>query len=169
MKESEQLIGIYHTAFTVCLVLVILFAGISIFLFFSFRIKEVFNFLTGRAQKRSVQQMEEENAKTGKLRQDYYSSSTSSDLYAIKSSNILPTAYKEDADGKARTAPLEIGNSEEIYQDSESEETMLLDSDLGETTLLTSQMDQGTVEAMEPVWNFIIKKELMEIHTEEII
>lgn len=71
--QSEQIINILHIGFIICLVLTILFAALSVFFFFQFKICDVFNAITGRAQRKSVQQMEEENAKTGKLRQDYYS------------------------------------------------------------------------------------------------
>ena len=70
MQETEQLIAIYHTGFIICLCLTILFAVLSVVIFFRFKIRRVFDFLTGRAQKRTIRQMEEENAQTGKLRQD---------------------------------------------------------------------------------------------------
>ena len=78
LMQSEQIINILHIGFIICLVLTILFAALSVFFFFQFKIRDVFNAITGRAQRKSVQQMEEENAKTGKLRQDYYSTPTSS-------------------------------------------------------------------------------------------
>ena len=67
MQETEQLISLYHTAFIVFLILTIVFALISVLIFFQFRIKDVFDFKTGRGQKRTIRQMEEENAKTGKI------------------------------------------------------------------------------------------------------
>lgn len=62
--QSEQIINILHIGFIICLVLTILFAALSVFFFFQFKIRDVFNAITGRAQRKSVQQMEEENAKT---------------------------------------------------------------------------------------------------------
>ena len=60
MQETEQLISLYHTAFIVFLILTIVFALISVLIFFQFRIKDVFDFKTGRGQKRTIRQMEEE-------------------------------------------------------------------------------------------------------------
>ena len=92
MGDTEQLIGLYHTGFMICLALTILFIALSIFLFFKLKIRDVFNILTGRAQKRSIRMMEEENAKTGKLRRDYVPTNTSSDLYTTPSGGIrLPS------------------------------------------------------------------------------
>ena len=220
--QSEQIINILHIGFIICLVLTILFAALSVFFFFQFKIRDVFNAITGRAQRKSVQQMEEENAKTGKLRQDYYSTPTSSDLYTTPSGRIPPVmsaqqaaggqadgaAYTEqvyhsadpegrehtmqlhtaqqaasDNGGSEATTLLNSGSEETTLLNSGSEETTLLNSrnggttaqrnaGFGETTLLTPEMEASFVQAKtneKPEWNFVIKKEIMEIHTNEII
>lgn len=230
--QSEQIINILHIGFIICLVLTILFAALSVFFFFQFKIRDVFNAITGRAQRKSVQQMEEENAKTGKLRQDYYSAPTSSDLYTTPSGRIPPVmsaqqaaggqadgaAYTEqvyhsaDPEGREHTMQLHTaqqaasdnggseattllngGSEETTLLNSGSEETTLLNSGseettllnsrnggttaqrnagFGETTLLTPEMKASFVQAKtneKPEWNFVIKKEIMEIHTNEII
>lgn len=230
--QSEQIINILHIGFIICLVLTILFAALSVFFFFQFKIRDVFNAITGRAQRKSVQQMEEENAKTGKLRQDYYSTPTSSDLYTTPSGRIPPVmsaqqaaggqadgaAYTEqvyhsadpegrehtmqlhtaqqaasDNGGSEATTLLNSGSEETTLLNSGSEETTLLNSGseettllngrnggtaaqrnagFGETTLLTPEMETSFVQAKtneKPEWNFVIKKEIMEIHTNEII
>lgn len=220
--QSEQIINILHIGFIICLVLTILFAALSVFFFFQFKIRDVFNAITGRAQRKSVQQMEEENAKTGKLRQDYYSAPTSSDLYTTPSGRIPPVmsaqqaaggqadgaAYTEqvyhsadpegrehtmqlhtaqqaasDNGGSEETTLLNSGSEETTLLNSGSEETTLLNSrnggttaqrnaGFGETTLLTPEMEASFVQAKtneKPEWNFVIKKEIMEIHTNEII
>ena len=64
MQEAEQLISLYHTGFIVCLCLAILFAVLSVVIFFVFDIRGVFDFMTGRAEKRTIRKMEEENART---------------------------------------------------------------------------------------------------------
>ena len=60
MQETEQLITLYHTGFIIFLILTILFAALSVLLFFLFKIRRVFDYLTGRAEKRTIRQMEEE-------------------------------------------------------------------------------------------------------------
>ena len=220
--QSEQIINIFHSGFIICLVLTILFAALSIFFFFRFKIRDVFNAITGRAQRKSVQQMEEENAKTGKLRQDYYSTPTSSDLYTTPSGRIPPIMYsKNDAgaqtggtaytekiyhspdiegrestmklhgeqqsgfgnEGSEGTVLLNSGSEETTLLNSGSEETTLWNSGnggtavqknigFGETTLLSPEMEVSFVQTKtneKRPWNFVIKKEIIEIHTDEII
>lgn len=105
MGDTEQLISLFHTGFIICLVLTILFVALSIFLFFFLRIRNVFDNMTGRAEKRTIRMMEEENAKTGKLRQDYLAANTSGSLYTTPSGNIPPVVYTPPGgdDGSAIT------------------------------------------------------------------
>lgn len=70
MQETEKIISLYHTGFIVCLVLFILFLLITVLLFFRFDIRNVIDLRTGRGAKKTIQKMEEINAKTGKLRQE---------------------------------------------------------------------------------------------------
>ena len=107
MQETEQLISLYHTAIIVFLILTIVFALISVLIFFQFRIKDVYDFKTGRGQKRTIRQMEEENAKTGKLRQEYASANTSSDLYRTPSGEIPPVIYPKTEQMNTGTEPTE--------------------------------------------------------------
>lgn len=184
MQQSEQLINFFHVGFIICLCLAVIFAIVSIILFFQLRIREVFDFLTGRAQKRTVKQMEEENAKTGKLRQNFYSDLKSSDLYPDTSGRISagksvsitePINSKTDPTEKtvqsARISPNQERN-ETTLLNSGSEETTLLSSGSGETVLLTPDMEAAIhkeTEAKSSIGTFIIIKEQMEIHTQEHI
>ncbi len=50
--QSEQIINILHIGFIICLVLTILFAALSVFFFFQFKIRDVFNAITeGRSER----------------------------------------------------------------------------------------------------------------------
>lgn len=51
--QSEQIINILHFGFIICLVLTILFAALSVFFFFQFKIRDVFNAITGRRSERA--------------------------------------------------------------------------------------------------------------------
>lgn len=149
--ETEQLIGLYHTGFIVCLILTILFVALSVLLFFKLRIRDVFNFMTGRAEKMTIRRMEEENAKTGKLRQEYLNTATSSDLYTTPSGNIPPIIYPpteptntgtekteptlRNAEGSSRTDLLKPEN------DGSEATTLLRGEGSEETTLLKHELD----------------------------
>lgn len=165
MQETEQIIAIYHTGFIICLCLTILFAVLSVVIFFRFKIRRVFDFLTGRAQKRTIRQMEEENAQTGKLRQDTYVPETTGDLYKTPSGSIPPVIYPPTGEvatgseptekmhtngsvsqGDERTEILPEGSEETtLLQGDGSEETTLLNGGAEETTLLSGSADETTV------------------------
>ncbi len=160
MQQTEQLIAIFHTGFIICLVLTIFFAGLSIFIFFKFRIRNIFNFLTGREQKRTIRMMEEENAQTGKLRQDTYVSDSTGDLYKTPSGQIPPVIFpatQQTAVGGEPTEKMAVhtqdnstGSVSQLHTGQEertepfpegSESTTLLDSGIEATTLLNSNPD----------------------------
>lgn len=190
MRDTEQLIAVYHTGFIICLCLAILFLVLSIFIFFKFRIRGVFNFLTGRTQKRTIKQMEEDNAQTGKLRQDTYIPEATGDLYRTPSGSIPPVIYPPTGEVASGMEPPEKmnGNGAEntTLLNSGEEETMLLNSDsqIGaegtaplygkrdETMLLTPEMERAIQEERtdKPYsGRFEIIKEKMLVHTEERI
>lgn len=165
MQETEQIISLYHTGFIVCLSLTFLFAALSVFFFFKFKIRNVFDFRTGRAEKRKIKQMEEENAKTGKLRQEDITPNTTSDLYRTPSGNIPPVIYSgAESAGQTSTeteaVPQGSAETELLHQTPETE--------CGETTLLTETAPE---EKAKPVFSgkFEVVKEQMWVHTNEII
>ena len=150
---EDEFINLYHTGFIVCLCLMILFIGISIILFFVFRIRDVFDFMTGRGQKRTIRMMEEANARTGKLQEDYIPN-TSSDLQRTPSGSIPAVSYpvtQPTDTGREPTAkiPRQVSAEEKTYAPTAapsegSEETeLLMDMGSEETQLL---MDMGAEE-----------------------
>lgn len=76
MQQIQQQINLYHTLFYVCLGICIFFFVLSLFFFVRFDIRNIFNERTGRSVKRSVQQMEEINSRTGQLRRPVGSGNT---------------------------------------------------------------------------------------------
>ena len=60
--------AIFNTIFIICLALAIVFFIVSVILFFLFDIRGIFNIKTGRAEKKRIKELEEANAKTGRLR-----------------------------------------------------------------------------------------------------
>ena len=65
---SLQMIEIFNVCFWVCLIFAILFFVVSIVQFFVFDIRGIFNFKTGRAQAKTIKEMEIANESTGRLR-----------------------------------------------------------------------------------------------------
>lgn len=66
----ESMISVLKTSLSVCIAFAILFFIISVVLFFLFDIRTIFNIRTGRAKKKTVQEMQAANSKTGRLRVD---------------------------------------------------------------------------------------------------
>lgn len=67
MNAAEQ-ISLYENLVYVSLVVAIVGLGFAIFFFFYFKIPVVFALMTGSAKRETLQRMEQQNAKTGKLR-----------------------------------------------------------------------------------------------------
>ncbi len=216
MQKLEQMINIYHTAFIIFLVLTILFLIISIFLFFKLNIREIYDMRTGRGARRKIQEMEEINERTGKLREDVVQKNYDTSEY-----DIMPQSKSEPLqeikhnvtyqDGGNKTSPVEnhpaveadAGMENTTLLNDESATTLLNDdsqttllSDDSQTTLLsseiketkeissetsnisqteeTTQLDAGAVaeekeEKLEKPGRFHIEKDVMLIHTDEIL
>lgn len=161
MQELERMISIYHTAFVVSLVLAILFFAVSVVLFFRFDIRKIFDMRTGRAEKRTIREMEELNAQTGKLRPDMkpYTSNK------LKIEDRITYPITTEIQG---TRPERERRPEpEKRIDTGSEETELLSSNV-ETTVLAGAPPQGEpLVKRELPGQFEIVKEILWIHTKE--
>lgn len=188
MQGTEQMIVVYQAGFIACLCLAIVFAALTIFIFFKLKIRQVFDFLTGREQRRTIKQMEQENAKTGKLRENTFIPGTTGELYRTPSGSIPTVIYPVTGEMNTGTEPTQKtyhpsdvareGTEETtLLPNAGNEETTLLNenqSDLygepGETTVLT-QTASGTekAEKSRKAGRFEIVKENMWIHTDEMI
>ncbi len=63
-----DLISVLNVAFIICLAMTILFFVISVVLFFMFDIRTIYMIRSGRAQAKTVKEMQEINSSTGRLR-----------------------------------------------------------------------------------------------------
>lgn len=210
MQKLEQMINIYHTAFIIFLVLTILFLLLSIFLFFKLNIREIYDMRTGRGARRKIQEMEEINERTGKLRDEVVQKNYDEPEYDImpqsKSEPLQEIKHKVTYQDGGRAAA-SVDRSPVVEGVSGMEDTSLLNdesattllSDESATTLLSddsqtpllsgesetavlgnhelteteesSQLESGLVseEKEEKVGTFNIEKEIMLIHTDEIL
>lgn len=66
--NAESSISLFTNLTYVCIAVAVLGLGLAIFFFFFFKIPTVYAFLTGKAKKEMIEKMAEENAKSGKLR-----------------------------------------------------------------------------------------------------
>ncbi|MEF9840796.1 MAG: hypothetical protein RR791_07600, partial [Lachnospiraceae bacterium] len=68
MNRVNQLVGIYHTGFIILLTLGIVFLAAAVFMFWKFDIRRIWTIRTGRAEKKSIREMEEATAMSGRFR-----------------------------------------------------------------------------------------------------
>lgn len=167
MQELEQTINLYHTACLVCLVLAIVFLAITVFLFFKLEILKIFNWKTGRDKKRSIQKMEEMNDRTGKLRTD--ADETPVRLKAEQ--RVVHPATQPNLEVHAQTAKQHVVT--QAPSEAGIEDTTIL-NDASETSLLfdpgTTVLSQNPLAASRKMaGRFVVVKEIMWVHTEEVL
>lgn len=70
MVDENTLLSFFKIALIICISFATLFVTISVILFFVFDIRTIFNIRTGRAKKRTIDEMSKINSSTGRLRID---------------------------------------------------------------------------------------------------
>lgn len=163
MQELEKMVALYHTLRTVCLILGMIFLGLTIFLFFKFKIKSILDIKTGRSQKKTIEKMEQMNALTGKLRQDMVPH-TSPNLASEERVTYPKTAPNLQVTNQDYTTPLEQNTGVQGEDESIQETTLL--NDVSQTTVLSEEI-QSVCKELPGM--FEIKKELLWVHTQEML
>ncbi len=163
MQELERMINIYHTAFLIFLILTVVFLVVSVFLFFWFDIRGIFDLRSGRGARKTIQKMQELNDQTGKLRQ----------------SPVTATPVKLSGEERI-AAPVTEKKGTPLYEEN-AQQTELLSRQagqkdavcevVGETTLLSPEQTQETPqpEKRKLPGVFRIEKEILWVHTNEVI
>lgn len=123
MQGMEQAISLYHTGFLICLVLMILSLAVTVILFFKFDIRKVFDFRTGRGAKRTIQKLEEINAKTGKLRQQVMMETPSTlqaeerIIYPITTQTVPSASVPEEESPETEILSIQLPGAFQIKKD----------------------------------------------------
>lgn len=179
-------ISILDTGFTICLAFTILFFIISLVLFFFFDIKTIFNIRTGRAQAKTVKEMKNANASTGRLRVAGKTQTSKLDSDA-KGKTRPPVVSMPVTEKISNNQAASIEKSTDVISQG-SENTTLLTADAGATEVLTQQqganvefggttvlseidrnaMNNNIANAIASI-NFKVIKKQVYIHTNEII
>lgn len=175
MEQIQQQINLFHTLFYVCLGICIFCLILSVIFFFKFDIINIFNARTGRSVKKTVQQVEEMNARTGQLRRPTGRGNTGT----LSRSGNIGNSKKLGSVRKARmediihpppvspTAPLSPGMSGGSADGTEvlgTGETEVLNQ-MG--SMVTKEMAQQEVDESHGM--FRIEKYEMYIHTDEVV
>lgn len=153
--DAQVLIQIYRTGFFICAAITVLGLMLSILLFFRFRIREIWEARTGRAEKKAIFSMQEASRNDGRMRRD--------EKQHGKVSEESPPEPTEDLNIEKNTEPLasecetELLDNEQIFG---CEETIIL----AETEeLLQTEVLENQVEGL------VITQQVVLIHTEERI
>ncbi|HIX36606.1 MAG TPA: hypothetical protein H9738_01870 [Candidatus Blautia pullistercoris] len=172
MQQIQQQIDTFHTLFYVCLGLCIAFLILSVIFFFKFDIRNIFNTKTGRSVRKTVQSMEEKNARTGSLRRPAgrgYTGTLARSGGIGRTGGLSPSKRL----GKVRNVdmndliqppsrPTEALGTEQ--QSASSMETQVLSPED-----LASTLEQIQKEADQSHGMFRIEKYIMLIHTDEVV
>ena len=75
MDNTEQLIAIYHTGFIVSIIVMCIGLALAVLFFFLFDIRNIFLIRSGRAEQKSISEMQARNLQTGKLSSSPYTDS----------------------------------------------------------------------------------------------
>lgn len=181
-------ISFFHTGFVICLAGTILFLVITIVLFFAFDIRTIFSIRSGRAQAKTVKEMELANSSTGRLRATKKSRVSAQPDKKQRTSPNRPPVIQPPVN---ESAPSQVDDS--ISDDSQSvteklspdaqtanekpeENTVLLSrvdetpvqNQSSETDVLTSADSQNTRQSTGPVYFEIVKK-IIRLDTDEVI
>lgn len=185
MSEITEKITLFHNLFLVCLVLCILCAVIAVVVFFVLDIRGVLGYLTGRRAKKQIQALQESNAASGRLmprertNMQYVAQEMKEDM-GVRGAAVPGARKVENVVQPVEASPQM--NSQEQQMDS----TTLLSNTSAEqnTTVLSAYRDEQSVIVQESVedgstamlkssqmqvGSFAIEKEIIMIHTDEVI
>lgn len=150
MAEVEHMIQIYHTGKIVCFSVAAIFFVVSVALFFLFRIPSIFSARTGRGRKKAVRQMQEINAKTGRLRRTEEMEVPGA---GIRTNVKITGAAPPEPQASVRTQTDGTFRNAEHRQPAGSEETDILGTDLlsagVEETSLLQHGDAAETELLQ--------------------
>ena len=181
MTDAAQLAGqisIFHTISMICLVLFILMLAIDIFLFIRLDIWSVIGYLTGRTERKTVEQMMSGET-SGKLKKESEKKKKSGKKKKKKKNQIRePSKVRQEGDNiLTPSGQLKKPGSDEVMLSTgsgstdvlkEKESTDPITGHLNENQAMNKDDLQSRIPTKSMV-NFTIEREIMMIHTEESI
>lgn len=158
-------VELYNTLSTTFLVIGIIFLILAVVLFFLFRVANILAVKTGRAQRRTIKEMESINAETGRL----HSRVRRNDAAGGQPRKEMWNTTQLDADD---VASVSSGYS---AVDEGNNNTTLLNMGNNDTTVLNAVAigmndTRALGEEVEvQIGKFVIVREIVMIHTEEVV
>ena len=158
--NAVEMISLYGTLFYVSLGVALLGLALAVFFFFYFDIRTVYALMTGKAKADTIRRMNEQNQKTGNLRNAYiHTGPTGRTGKTTATASAVPAEAPEATAGQ--TAPLAPHDSMET--------TVLQQEDMAETTILQPEDTAETTVLGHSGIRFDLTESTLVIHTDEII
>lgn len=180
MNDISVKISLFHNLFQISLILALIFLAIAIAVFFKLDIRSTIGYLTGRRAKKKIKELEAATAVSGRLMPNQrtnmqYVAQEMKDDMGVRQNTRLGIRKVEHAVEAA------VPITEEMQTDVLTQQTMpdsqMTDDAQATTVLSESNGDISTGNGSTAVLEsgtftrgrFVIVRELMLIHTEEVI
>ena len=179
MNDIGVKIGLYHNLFQICLILALIFLVLAVVLFFVLDIRSTIGYLTGRRAKKGIKELEAVTALSGRLmpkertNMQYVAQEMKDDMGVrqrakpgIRKVEHAVEAAVEPAAETAQPAaipqpPISVELATEVLRENAVEQNIQMINENTSTAVLNS--------GAEAQGKFIIVRELVMIHTEEVI
>ncbi|WP_456032701.1 hypothetical protein [Ruminococcus sp.] len=152
--SNLQLISVLDIFMKVTLVAAILFFVLAVLFFFLFKIPQIYMIKTGKAQRKTIEQMRAINAETGRL------SNAGTGMTGIfgSSSDLVSDNHQQTAENQGASETSVLMPETSVL----SENSATANAEQGMTNMLNNGADESKGK-------FVIVKKIMEIHTQEVI
>lgn len=152
--SNLQLISVLDIFMKVTLVAAILFFVLAVLFFFLFKIPQIYMIKTGKAQRKTIEQMRAINAETGRL------SNAGTGMTGIfgSSSDLVSDNHQQTAENQGASETSVLMPETSVL----SENSATVNAEQGMTNMLNNGADESKGK-------FVIVKKIMEIHTQEVI
>ncbi|WP_455268492.1 hypothetical protein [Ruminococcus sp.] len=152
--SNLQLISVLDIFMKVTLVAAILFFVLAVLFFFLFKIPQIYMIKTGKAQRKTIEQMRAINAETGRL------SNAGTGMTGIfgSSSDLVSDNHQQTTENQGASETSVLMPETSVL----SENSATANAEQGMTNMLNNGADESKGK-------FVIVKKIMEIHTQEVI
>lgn len=188
MNDVIAKITLYHNLFRICLALSLLFFVIATTIFWVLDIRTTLGYLTGRRAKKEIKELEEANSVSGRLMtksksMQYVAQEIKNDMGVRQPTELGMRKVEHAVEPAAKVNMVQA--TEALRTDSDFEQTQLMGAQYTEeltgnetevltgqdTTLLTSSEDHTERLSANKtgIGKFLVVREVMMLHTEEVI
>lgn len=172
MNDISARISLYQNLYQICLILALICLLIAVTVFFVLDIKSTIGYLTGRQAKKKIKELEAEAAVSGRLR----SEKRKNMQYVVQEMKDDMGVRQKTKMGVRKVSQAVEAGSQELVQNKTSmmseqipqETTLLPETDV--SVNMKESSSTGILEESNTVMGkFLIVREVVMIHTEEVI